>query len=161
MLPRFAGRRNRRSAASIASQPPPVPLRANQPHPKLPQHPLREERLDGLQTIQHQLPAPIHHAQLYGLSIRHAQIGLQQRDHGQQRGRHGRLACPRVPRHRLQLGLEGVVEQLVPLRPQKGKQFPGAPQAAIAYSSCLVEVCRGFHRAITMSCLPSSGQGCV
>jgi hypothetical protein len=68
------------------------------------------------------LPPQIHERQLDGFGIRGAHVSLQQHDHAQQRGRMRLLAFPRVPIHGFELLLKRIVEQLVPMQPEKPEQ---------------------------------------
>ena len=107
----------------------PVHVVANETRAELAKRPLGERRLGRPKAIEHELPAEIDDGHLDRLGVGHPVVGLQQRRHGEQRWRH---RCPprtRVPIHRLELGLEGIIEELVPMRAQEAEQLARPDQA--------------------------------
>ena len=71
-----------------------VQVVGHEPHPEVEQRALAEGGLLSPETVQHPLPALVHHGELYRVSIADMTIGLQQRREGQQARLHRRLACP-------------------------------------------------------------------
>jgi hypothetical protein len=102
---------------------PPVQIRLDQPGPEVEQRALGKRRLISVQTVQHQLPAPVHHRRLDHLIIRGAGVGLQDQRQGQLRRRHRRLPLGAIGIHPGQLGLELLAEQLMAMLPQQHKQL--------------------------------------
>ena len=64
----------------------------DQPHPAVAQGALAEGGLLGPETVQHQLPALVHHGEIHRVAIADVTLGLQQRRESQQPRRHWRLA---------------------------------------------------------------------
>jgi len=85
---------------------------------------LRECRFVRAQAAQHHLPAQIHYRQLHRLRVGDAVVALEQQRHAQQRGWYRLVSSARVSVHALQLLLELVVEQFVPVEPKKREQLP-------------------------------------
>jgi hypothetical protein len=102
---------------------PPIKLSGDKPRAETDQRALRERRPLGIQAVQHQLPAPIHHRRLDRLIIGGAGVGRQDRRQRQLRRRHRRLPLRALLVGHGQLGLEVVVEQLVAVLPQPHKQL--------------------------------------
>jgi len=90
------------------------------------QRALRERRLGRTEPVEHHLPPEVNDGHLDGLGVRHAVVGLQQRRHCEQRRRHRRLTCSGAPVHRLQLGLECLVEQLAAVLAKKPEELARA-----------------------------------
>ncbi len=90
---------------------------------------LRERRLGGPKAIENELPAEIYDAHLDRLGVGHAVTGLQQRRHREHRRRHRCSPRARFAVHRFELGLERIIEQLVPMRVQESEQLASSDQA--------------------------------
>jgi hypothetical protein len=95
----------------------------DQPRAEADQRALAKRWPLGVQAVQHQLPAPIHHRCLDHLVIAGAGVGLQDRRQRKLRRCHRRLPLGAFLPGRGQLGLEGVVEQLVAVLAQPHKQL--------------------------------------
>jgi hypothetical protein len=102
---------------------PTIKLVGDQPRPEPDQRALAKRRPLGVQAVQHQLPAPIHHRRLDHLVVGGAGIGLQDRRQRQQGRRHRRLPLGAVGPGRGQLGLEALVEQLVAVLAHEHEQL--------------------------------------
>jgi hypothetical protein len=102
---------------------PAVQVVGQQPGAEADQGALGKRRPLDIQTVQHQLPAPIHHRRLDHLVISGAGVGLQDRRQPKLRRRDRRLALGALLPGRGQLGLEVVVEQFVAVRSQPHKQL--------------------------------------
>ena len=85
--------------------------------------PLTPRRLLSVQTIQHQLPAPVHHARLNDFIIGDAGIRFQDQRQRQQRRGHRGLSALRFLIQLRQLLLKRFVKQFMPVLAQKHKQF--------------------------------------
>jgi hypothetical protein len=101
---------------------PPVQVGLDPPGPEVEQGALGERRLLGVQAVQHQLPAPVHHGRLDHLVIGGTGVGLQDQRQRQLRRRHRRLPFAAVGLQLGQLGLELLAEQLMATLPQQHKQ---------------------------------------
>jgi hypothetical protein len=88
----------------------------------------RPAGLPGAQAVQHQLPAPVHHARLDDLVI--GGVGLQDRGQRQLRRWHRRLPLGAVCIGPGQFLLEGLVEQLMAALAQQHEQTSPAGSAA-------------------------------
>ena len=93
------------------------------------QRSLRERRIVDVEAVQDHLPAPIHDRELHRLRVRGAHVALEQEHHAEHRRRVRLVAGSGLPVHALELLLEGVVEELVPVQPEKTEQRPHAVQA--------------------------------
>jgi hypothetical protein len=84
------------------------------------QRPLRERRLGRTQAVEHQLPPQVENRGLHRVGVQHPQVALQHERHREQSRRH-RLppAGAGAAVHRLELRLEPVVEDLVPVLAQE------------------------------------------
>ena len=102
---------------------PPIPVLRDQPRPKTDQRAFAERRRVTVQTIQRQLPPPIHHRCLDDFIVRHAGIGLQNRGQRQLGWRYRRLPLRAVGVALRQFGLKDLVEDLVPVLPQEHEQL--------------------------------------
>jgi hypothetical protein len=89
---------------------------------------LRERRLRLTEAIEHHLPPQVDDRQLHGLRVRRALVRLQQDRHRHERRRHGRATCAGVAVRDLELGLESVVEELVPVGTEESEELAGANQ---------------------------------
>src|SRR5262249_38184110 len=97
----------------------------DEPHAKVAQGALTEGWLLGVETIEHHLPALIHHGEFHRIPIAHVAVGLQQRSEGQHPRFHGRFAA-RLWRVCLgQRVLQHGIQQLMASLAQKDKEFPG------------------------------------
>ena len=85
--------------------------------------PLTPRRLLGVQTIQHQLPAPIHHGRLNYFVIRDATVCLQDKRQRQHRRGYWRLPALRFAIQTRQLLLKRFIQQFMAVLAQKHKQF--------------------------------------
>jgi hypothetical protein len=82
-----------------------------------------EGRRVAVETIEDQLPTPIHGGGFNHLVIRHARVGLQECRQSQLRGWHGRMALRLVFIERRQFLLKRVTKQSVAVLPQQYKQL--------------------------------------
>ncbi len=100
-----------------------IPPGSDHPGAEPHQGALGERRPVGVQTVQHQLPAPVHHTGLDHLVVRDTGIGLQDQRQRQLHRRHRRLALRTVAVGSGQLGLEHLVEQLMAIPAQEHEQL--------------------------------------
>jgi hypothetical protein len=101
-----------------------VQVVGDQPHAQVKQGALTEGRVLGAETVQHQLPALVHHGQLDRVPITDVTIGLQQRREGQQPRVH-RLLAARLRAIALgQYVLKVCIKALVAVLAQKHKKLP-------------------------------------
>src|SRR3989442_13045449 len=105
-------------------QEPSIHVGCDQTLAKCLQRTLRECRFVRAQAAQHHLPAQIHYRQLHRLRVGDAVVALEQQRHAQQRAWYRLVSSARVSVHALQLLLELVVEQFVPVEPKKREQLP-------------------------------------
>src|SRR3989454_5365095 len=105
-------------------QEPSIHVGCDQTLAKCLQRTLRECRFVRAQAAQHHLPAQIHYRQLHRLRVGDAVVALEQQRHAQQRGWYRLVSSARVSVHALQLLLDLVVEQFVPVEPKKREQLP-------------------------------------
>ena len=116
------------ASSTVRSTSAQVQVLPDQPLAERHQRALRKRRVTGIQAIQRQLPAPVHHRRLDHLVIGHSGIRLQDRGQRQPRRRHRRMPLRAVHVRRCQPGLELLVEQLMPVLAQEHKQpRPPAP----------------------------------
>jgi hypothetical protein len=118
----------RRGHLDGALDQPAVQVRLDQPGPEPHQRALGKRWPLGVQAVQHQLPAPIHHRRLDHLVVADPLIGLHDQRQRQLRGRHGRLPVRRIDVRAGQLGLERLVEQLMAMLAQEHEQL-GPPDS--------------------------------
>jgi hypothetical protein len=90
---------------------------------------LREGRLVVAEHAEHHLPAGVDDRQLDGLGVRLAGIRLEQEHHREQGWRNRILPLAGRAVHPLQLALEGIVEQLMPVVAQKREQLARSSHA--------------------------------
>src|SRR5437660_10628116 len=102
---------------------PAVQVVLDQPPPEADQRALAEGRIPHVEAVQDQLPATVHQRALDGLVIRAAGVRLQDRGQGQLRRRHRRLALRGFRVGGCQLGLELLLEELVPVLAQPHEQL--------------------------------------
>src|SRR5437660_10092295 len=102
---------------------PAVQVVLDQPPPEADQRALAERRIPHVEAVQDQLPATVHQRALDGLVIRAAGVRLQDRGQGQLRRRHRRLALRGFRVGGCQLGLELLLEELVPVLAQPHEQL--------------------------------------
>jgi hypothetical protein len=102
-----------RAASHGGFHQPPVQVGLDQPGPEVEQGALGERRLVSVQTVQHQLPAAVHHRRLDHLVIGGTGVGLHDQRQSQLRRRHRRLPLGAVGIHPGQLGLELIAEQFM------------------------------------------------
>jgi hypothetical protein len=107
-----------------ALQEAPVHVVRDEPLAKRLQRALGKGRLGLAKATQHHVPARVEDRRLNCVEVRHPEVALEHQPHGEQRWRHGLLAGAGVSVHRLQLRLEGVVEDLVPVPAQEGEELP-------------------------------------
>jgi hypothetical protein len=93
------------------------------------QRSLRERRRIDVEAVQDHLPAPVHDRELHRLRIRGAHVALEQEHHAEHRRRVRLVAGSGLSVHALELLLERVVEELVPVQSEKPEQRPHAVQA--------------------------------
>jgi hypothetical protein len=88
--------------------------------------------------------APIHHRGLQHLVVAGTGVGLQDRGQGQLRGRHRWVASRTVLVGRGQLGLEGIIQQLVAVlaQPQTNSLAPGGRHTGGASAARLLRIRR-------------------
>ena len=127
-----------RTARSCLAPKPPVCLRQgdgpiqqglvqvvrDEPHPEVEQGALAEGGLLGTETVQHHLPALVHHGELHRVPIADVTVGLQQRGEGQQPRLHRRLASRFRAIALGQRVLKVCVEELMAVLAQKHKKLP-------------------------------------
>ena len=117
----------------------------DQPHPEVAQGALTEGRVLGAETVQHQLPALVHHGQCDRVPIADVTIGLQQRREGQQPRIH-RLLAARLRAMALgQYVLKVCVEERMAVLAQKHKNFRVLRVRAAIFCSSAVKAMGGFH----------------
>src|SRR5215813_7856425 len=97
----------------------------DEPHAKVEQGALAEGQLLGVETIQHHLPALVHHREFHRIPIAHVAVGLQQRSEGQHPCFHGRFAARLWLVCLGQRVLQRGIQQLMASLAQKDKEFPG------------------------------------
>src|SRR5215475_8983038 len=101
-----------------------VQVMRDEPHAKVEQCALAKRWLLRPETIQHHLPAFVHHGKFHGVSVAYVTIGLQQGGEGQHASFHWLFA----PRLRAvgcrQSSLERGIEQLMTSLAQKHKELP-------------------------------------
>ena len=107
-----------------ALQQPAVHVVRDEPFAEALQRALRERWLSRAQAAEDHLPTQVDNRRLHGFDVRYPDVALEQERHRQQRGGYRLLAGARVAVHRLQLRLELVVEQLVPVPAQEAEQLP-------------------------------------
>jgi len=88
------------------------------------QRPLRECWFRAAQAAEHQLPAQIEERRIHRVGVRETQVALEQKHHCELRRRHRLGSRTGVAVHRLELGLELVVEDLVAVLAQKAEELP-------------------------------------
>ena len=108
-----------RRASYRSLQQTPIHVRSDQPLPEVAKSPLRERGLLRAEMIEHHLPAQIDNGHLHGIGVRDANVALTQGGHGHHRRWQLLRVGSRAPVHGLQLGLERVIEQLMPMLAQK------------------------------------------
>ena len=89
--PEAAGPRPGSTPAPRSLYQPPVQVGLDQPGPEVEHGALGERRLLGVQAVQHQPPAPVHHRRLDHLVLGGTGVGLQDQRQPQLRRRHRRL----------------------------------------------------------------------
>src|SRR5262249_4658363 len=91
--------------------------------PKSDERAFAEGCLISVQTVQHELPPPIHEGRLDHFVIRHACVGLQNDRQGQLCGSDGWMPPLARSVEIRQFLLERFIEQFVPMVAQKHKEF--------------------------------------
>ena len=112
-----------------ALEEPPIHVASDQPIPEVDQRALRERRLRRSEAAEHHLHPQIDEGELDHLCVGHAEIGLDERRHRHQRGRHRVPSGTGVSIHALELRLELVVEEHAPLQPKEAEQLPNSVEA--------------------------------
>ena len=105
-----------------------IQVGGDQPFTKLLQRALRKRWRLRPQTPQHHLHPQVDDRQFDHLGVGNAQIPLHQHRHGHHRRGQRIFSGARGAVHRGQFILECVVEQLVPLHPQKPQELPDATE---------------------------------
>ena len=112
-----------------ALQEPPIHVGADQSLAEIDQRSLREGRLRCAKTPEHHLYPQIDDGELDHLRVGHAEVSLDERRHRHERRRHRLLPGASVSIHALELGLELVIEQYVPMQPQEPEELAHSIEA--------------------------------
>jgi hypothetical protein len=106
----------------------PIQVGRDQPLAKRLQRALRKRRVLGAQAAQDHLHPQIDDRQLDHLGVGNPQVPLNERRHGHHRGRTRLFSRARGAVHGSQLVLQRIVEQLMPMEPQKPEELPDSIQ---------------------------------
>ena len=117
-LPRRPGQLHR------ALEQPPVHVVRDEPLAKRRKCPLRERGLSSAEAAEDHLPTQIDDGELDRLRVRGPEVALQENHHREQRRGHRVLASAGVAVHRLELRLQPIVKQLVPVTTKETEELP-------------------------------------
>src|SRR4029453_9279303 len=134
-----------------------VQMVRDEPQAKVEQRAATEGRLLGAETVQHHLPALVHHRELHRVLIAHAAVGLQQRSQRQDPSVDGGFAPRRrtiAPGQRL---LNVRVEQFMPYCAEKDEEFP----RLLGTCSNLLLFRAQRNRRVPHGATPHGGRGTV
>src|SRR5262245_11745081 len=100
---------------------------AMRPHAKVEQCPWAEGGLLSVETVQHHLPAFVHHGECHSIPITHVTVRLQQGGEGQHPRLHRRFTVQILTVSLCQRLLERGIQQGMALLAQKDKELPSLP----------------------------------